>query len=66
MSSSMVSGTHSTIPGLLFSSGSHGWKGNTVHFFVGFLSIKTTQMLTFYFMLIIFKFDFLRSKMEAQ
>ncbi len=33
MSSWMLCGTHNTTPSLLSSLGSHGWKGNTVHFF---------------------------------
>ena len=42
----MVYGTHRTIPGFLFSSGSHGWKGNTVHFFEYFLSVKKKKKMS--------------------
>lgn len=39
ISSSMVSGTHNTIPCFFWSLGSHGWDWNTVHFLRCTLSV---------------------------
>jgi len=38
INSSIVCGTHTTIPGFLSSLGPHGWNGKTVHFFGCLLS----------------------------
>ena len=47
MSSSMVFGIHNTTPCFLFSSGSQGWNGKTVHFLCRILSAVGQQMALF-------------------